>query len=68
MASIFHPKQHVASSSPGINLSKIMESGGDKVAYQSFLIEPTKVGILCIGYYLFFLQNDKEEFVKCNGY
>ena len=60
MASIFHPKQHVASSSPGINLSKIVESGGDKVAYQSFLIKPTKVGTLCIGYCLFFKMTKKN--------
>lgn len=65
---IFHPKQHVASSNAGINLSKLLETGGDKVAYQSFLIEPTKVGTLCMGYYLFFFLNDKDEFGKSNGY
>lgn len=60
MARIFHPKQHVSSLSPGINLSKMVESGGDKVAYQSFLMEPTKVGTLCIGYCLFFKMTKKN--------
>ena len=49
MASAFHWNYHVIDSSPRISLSK---KNGVKTAYQSPLLDPTKVGVSCSRYNL----------------
>ena len=49
MASTFHQEQQVTNSSPGISLSQ-KKNKMSKAVYQSLLPDPTKVGVLYIGY------------------